>query len=306
MLVVFTGGTGGAKLIEGFRFTVNSKDLIIICNTADDFILHGLHISPDLDTVTYTLAGIADPEKGWGINDDSFVVLEALGRLGAETWFKLGDKDLATHITRTRLLREGRPLSQVTKHICAALGVEAAVVPMCDQRVATLVTTPQGDFSFQEYFVKRRWEDEVKGIFFDGIEDAEPAPGILDSISKAAAVVICPSNPVTSIGPILGVPGVRDALRQTQAPVIAVSPIIQGASFSGPAHRLMPAVKMEASAFGVAAAYADFLDAILIAREDQSLKSKIQALGIDAVAGPIRLDSLAHKKKLAESVLSLC
>ena len=306
MVVVLTGGTGGAKLLQGLSLAVAPKDLTVICNTADDFFLHGLYIAPDIDTITYAFAGILDVRQGWGVNDDSFVVLEALGKLGGDTWFKLGDRDLATHITRTRLMRAGLTLSQATRAIGKALGVEARIVPMSDEHVETTVATARGNLSFQEYFVKRRWQEEVHAVTYTGIENARPAPGILEAIQNATAIIVCPSNPVTSIGPILAVPAMRQALRQTPAPVVAVSPIIEGAAVSGPAHRLMSAVSLEPSACGVASAYADFIDTIFIAREDEILRPRIETLGLRAIAENIRMDSLEEKKLLAKTVLHAC
>lgn len=305
MLVAFTGGTGGAKLIQGLSLETNPEDLVIVCNTADDFILHGLHISPDLDTITYTLAGLSDTTKGWGVKDDTFVALQWLGRYGGETWFKLGDRDLATHITRSHLLGEGLKLSQITERIRKALGVRSTIIPMSDDRVETKIVTPKSELSFQDYFVKEHWGDEVKKVSFAGVESSRPAPGVVDAIQEATAVILCPSNPATSIGPILAVPGVRAALKKTEAPVVAVSPIIKGAPVSGPAHKLMAAMGMEVSAFGVAKAYADFLDMILVASEDKNLEGRIEELGIKTAAIPIRMDSLADKRRLAREILSL-
>lgn len=303
MLVVLTGGTGGAKLVQGLSLELDPEELAIICNTGDDFVLHGLHISPDLDTITYTLAGLSDTTRGWGIKDDTFVVLEWLERYGGESWFKLGDRDLATHIARSRLLAEGLSLSEITGRMRRALGVRAAILPMSDDRVETRIMTAAGEISFQDYFVKRRWRDEVEGVFFSGAEKSRPAPGLVDVLRGARAVIVCPSNPVTSIGPILSVPGIRRALSEAESPVVAVSPIIQGAPVSGPADRLMVAAGYEASAAGVALAYADFVDAILIAPEDGDLKGRIEALGIRTVAAPIRMDSLTDKRRVARAVL---
>jgi LPPG:FO 2-phospho-L-lactate transferase len=305
MLVALTGGTGGAKLVHGLSLETDPQDLCIVCNSADDFVLHGLYISPDIDTITYTLAGVSDTTRGWGIEGDSFVVLEWLGKHGGETWFKIGDRDLATHITRSRLLREGWILSQVAEQLCKSLGVKATLVPATDNKVETRVVTPHGEISFQEYFVKNRWADEVRGVFFAGAEKSHPAPGVVKSIRDAKAVIICPSNPVTSIGPILAVPGIRATLRETKAAVIAVSPIIGGSSVSGPADKLMAAMEMEVSAYGVAKAYSDFLDVILIGAEDRELKSRIEEIGIRTVIAPIRMDSLDDKKCLAREVLAL-
>ncbi len=305
MLVGLTGGTGGAKLIQGLSLEVSPEDLVVVCNTADDFVFHGLHISPDLDTVTYTLAGMGDTTKGWGIKDDTFAALEWLGRYGGETWFKLGDRDLATHITRSRLLSEGLSLSQVTERLRKSLGVKAVIIPMSDDRVETRIVTPKGEIPFQDYFVKERWAAEVKEISFAGVERSQPAPGVIDAIQEASAVIICPSNPATSIGPILAVPRIRAALKKTEAPVLAVSPIIQGAPVNGPAHKLMAAMGLEVSAFGVAKAYADFLDMILVAPEDRGLQERIKELGVRTVATSIHMHSLTDKRRLAREVLAL-
>ena len=305
MLVVLTGGSGGAKLVHGLSLEAKPEDLVVICNTGDDFFLHGLYISPDIDTVTYTLAGIADGDRGWGIKDDTFVVLEWLGRYGGESWFRLGDRDLALHITRSRLFREGLKLSEITERIGKILGVRARLLPMSDDRVETQVMTSQGRRSFQEYFVKERWAVEVQGVSFAGVERSRPAPGVVESIRESSAVVLCPSNPVTSLGPILAVPGIRKALKETRARIFAVSPIIQGMPVSGPAHKLMAGVGMEVSALGVAQAYGDFLDGILIAPEDKGLRPRIEELGIRAVPAQIRMDSLSDKRRLARELLDL-
>ncbi|MGH7834482.1 MAG: 2-phospho-L-lactate transferase [Candidatus Binatia bacterium] len=305
MLAVLTGGTGGAKLIQGLSLEIDPKELFIIVNTADDLELHGLHISPDLDTIMYTLAGIVDPSKGWGIKDDTFVALESLERYGAETWFRLGDRDLATHLSRSRLLRQGDSLSAITRRLCSALGVDAWLTPMSDDRIQTLLETPEGEISFQEYFVKRRWAPEVTRVTYAGAEASRPAAGILETIGKASAVIFCPSNPVTSIGPILSVPGIRSALQETEAKIIGVSPIVQSAAFSGPTTKLMEAVGIEPSSYGVALGYADLLDEIVIAEEDKPLKRRIQSLDVAVLPAHIRMDSLEDKRRLAREVLAL-
>lgn len=305
MLVLLTGGTGGAKLVQGFSLEVNPGNLVIICNTADDFVFHGLHISPDLDTITYTMAGLSDAAKGWGIKGDTFVVLEWLERLGGESWFKLGDRDLATHITRSHLLREGLTLSQITDRMRKRLGIESIILPMSDDRVGTMVETPNGEISFQDYFVRDRWRDEVHRITFTGVEKCRPAPGVLDSIREATAVILCPSNPITSIGPILAVPGIRNALRETRARIVAVSPITRGMPYSGPAHKFMAAMGIEVSAFGVANAYRDFLTLMLIALEDSELMRRIEGLGIQTVTTSIRMESLDDRRRVARELLAL-
>ncbi len=305
MLLVLTGGTGGAKLIEGLAVEADPAELSIICNTGDDCVLQGLRISPDIDTITYTLAGLIDTAKGWGIKDDTFTVLEQLRRLGNDAWFNLGDIDFATHITRTRLLSEGLKLSQVTDHIRKTLGVKATILPMSDDRVETRVRTPQGEISFQEFFVRERWSPEVTGVHFVGADRSRPVPGVLDAIREARAIIVCPSNPITSIGPILAVPGIRSALKESSAPVIGISPLIGKVAISGPAHKLMNAVGWEASTLGVAKGYADFLDIFLIANNDRQLVVKIESLGIKVVVTNIGMNSLADKRRLAREVLAL-
>jgi LPPG:FO 2-phospho-L-lactate transferase len=305
MLVAFTGGTGGAKLIEGLSHEVDSAELTIVCNTADDFVLHGLNISPDLDTIMYTLAGMSDSAKGWGIHDDTFTVLHQLEKFGAEAWFKLGDRDIATHITRTHLLRAGFKLSDVTERLRNNLGIKARILPMSNDEVETRIETLEGENSFQEYFVKQRWQPEVKKVFYAGVEKSRSAPGVLEAICDAAKIVICPSNPVTSIGPILAIPGVRNALTKTKAPVIGVSPMIGESAISGPAHKLMAAQAMNPSAFGVAQGYADFLDWFVIDREDEKLWGKIESLGMKVAVTSVIMKSVDDKRRLAGEVLAL-
>lgn len=304
MLVVLTGGTGGAKLIEGLAAEVDVTELTIICNTGDDAIFHGLHVSPDIDTIIYTLAGLSDSARGWGIKDDTFTALEQLRRLGHDAWFSLGDKDLATHITRTKLLNDGLTLTAVTDRICRQLGVQARILPMADERVETRVLTPQGEIAFQEFFVKERWAPEVHSVGFVGTDKAQPAPGALDAIQAADAIIICPSNPITSIGPILAVPGIRAALKQTTAPVVGVSPLIGAAAISGPAHKLMAASGFEASALGVARCYGDFLKRFFIAEEDRELGEPIERMHIATRRSDIRMPTLAHKRRLARELLA--
>ncbi|HEV8719659.1 MAG TPA: 2-phospho-L-lactate transferase [Candidatus Binatia bacterium] len=305
MIVVLTGGTGGAKLIEGIAAEIDPADLTIICNTADDCVFYGLYVSPDIDTITYTLAGMIDPAKGWGIKNDTFAALEQLRRLGDDAWFQLGDKDLATHIMRTRLLKEGHRLSEVAGKVSRRLGVQATILPMSDERIETRIVMPQGEISFQEYFVKYHWARDVKTVRFVGAEQSKPGPGVIDAIERAEAIVICPSNPITSIGPILAVPGIRSALTEARAPVVAVSPIIGMAAISGPAHKLMIACGKEASALGVAECYDDFLDKLMMADEDRGLVSQIEKLHIEVILTDIRMRSLADKRRLALEVLDL-
>ena len=305
MIVILSGGTGGAKLIEGLAAEVGADELTIICNTGDDCVFHGLNVSPDIDTILYTLAGLSDSAKGWGIKGDTFAVLDQLRCLGNDAWFNLGDKDFATHITRTRLLREGCKLSEVTDRMRRSLGVRARILPMSDAPVETRVTTPQGEISFQEFFVRERWSPHVTAVRFAGIEQSRPAAGVLEAIRAAGAIIVCPSNPISSIGPILAVPGIRHALNQATGPVVAVSPLIGAAAISGPAHKLMTAWGLEASAFGVAQSYREFVKTLVIAHEDQCLAERIQNLGIAVNATEIRMPSLADKRRLAREVLAL-
>jgi len=304
MIVALSGGTGGAKLIEGLAAEIDPAELTIVCNTGDDAIFHGLYVSPDIDTITYTLAGLADDSKGWGIKDETFHAFEQLGLLGAEAWFRLGDRDLATHILRTQWLREGLKLSEITERLRRARGIKSTILPMADQRIETRVTTPQGEISFQEYFVKERWAREVTAVRFAGIDQSTPAPGVAEAVRGAEAVILCPSNPITSIGPILAVPGIRAALRETAAAVVGVSPIIGTSAVSGPAHKLMIACGFEASALGVARCYQEFLDALLIAEEDKDKITPIEKHGVGAVAAAIRMASLDDKRRLARQVLA--
>jgi len=304
MILALTGGTGGAKLIEGLAAELDADELTIVCNTADDTLVHGLYVSPDLDTITYTLAGLIDPDQGWGARYDTFAVLQQLGQLGVETWFKLGDRDLALHIRRTQLIAEGLKLSEVTDQLCRALGIKPKILPMSDEKVQTRVNTPQGEISFQEFFVKEHWTREVTGIHFAGVEQSQPAPGVLEAMRRAEGVIVCPSNPITSIGPILAVPGIRSALAALAVPVVGVSPLIGATAISGPAHKLMIACGYDPSSLGVARHYGDILDRLFIAAEDQNLASSIQDLSIGPVCTDIRMMTANDKRRLAAEVLA--
>jgi LPPG:FO 2-phospho-L-lactate transferase len=304
MILALTGGTGGAKLIEGLAAELDADELTIVCNTADDTLVHGLYVSPDLDTITYTLAGLIDLDQGWGVRNDTFAVLQQLGHLGVETWFKLGDRDLALHIRRTQLINEGLKLSEVTDQLCRALGIKPKILPMSDEKVQTRVNTPQGEISFQEFFVKEHWTREVTGIHFAGVEQSQPAPGVLEAMRRAEGVIVCPSNPITSIGPILAVPGIRSALAALEVPVVGVSPLIGATAISGPAHKLMLACGYDPSSLGVARHYGDILDRLFIAAEDQNLASSIQDLSIGPVCTDIRMMTANDKRRLAAEVLA--
>ncbi len=303
MITALAGGVGAARFLTGLTKLVNGKDLSIIVNTGDDIELFGLHISPDIDIVTYTLAGIVDEEKGWGIKGDTFRCLEALRKFSDETWFNLGDKDLATHILRTALLKNGFKLSDATAQISHALGLDVAILPMTDDRFETRIMTEVGSVHFEEYLVKRGAKDEVLGVEFVGAESANPAAGVLESIMEAQLVVICPSNPVVSIGTILAVNGVRDAIRRTDAKKVAVSPIIAGAPVKGPADKLLRGLGFEVSAYSVAKLYSDFLDIFILDTVDFAEKGKIEKLGIEVKVTNTLMRSLEDKIELAGTVL---
>lgn len=279
------------------------EEVIVIVNTGDDIELYGLHISPDVDIVTYTLAGIVDEEKGWGIRGDTFNCLEALSKYGHETWFKLGDRDLATHIQRTSLLKNGLSLSEATAKICQRLGVKPKILPMTNEKFETKIVTDKGTMHFQEYLVKRGAQDQVSGVLFDGAEKAKPAPKVLESISNADTVIICPSNPIVSIGTILAVKDVKNELKQTEAKVVAVSPIVGGRPIKGPADKLMRGLGLEVSAYSVASLYREFLDVFVFDQVDHREKKRIEGLGLNVVATNTIMKNLEDKVHLARTVL---
>ena len=306
MIVALAGGVGGAKLADGLYRELQPDNLAVVVNTADDTVLHGLHISPDLDTVLYTLSSLANPETGWGIRGDTFNALEQLGRLGSPDWFKLGDRDLATHITRTALLRSGSTLSQVSQHFADKLGVQAHLLPMCDERVETIIQTPDGELAFQDYFVRRGCQDTVTGLRLQGIDAASIPPAVRSALARAEAVVICPSNPIVSVGPILAVPGLRDLIRDLQVPVVAVSPIIAGQAVRGPAARMLEGLGLEVSVVGVARLYADLQPTLLIDESDHELAPAVAAAGARPVVAPILMQSEDDRRRLARRVLECC
>ncbi|MCP8308852.1 MAG: 2-phospho-L-lactate transferase [archaeon] len=311
MITALAGGVGAARFLEGLIKVVEDEEISVIVNTGDDIELYGLQISPDIDTIIYTLVGIVDIEKGWGIKGDTFHCLEALKRYGYDTWFMLGDRDLATHIHRTLLLKKGLKLSEVIDKERIALGVKARIIPMTDDRVETIMITDKGDMHFQEYLVKRKAQDEVLKIMFKGIEEARPAPGVIDSIREARGIIVCPSNPIVSIGTILSVPRVRESLKETKAKIVGISPLIAGAPVKGPADKLMNSMavqlcikKEEVSAYGVAKLYRDFLDAFVIDNLDASLKGKIEALGMRVFVTDTIMRGLKEKMELAKVALN--
>ncbi len=301
-VVTLAGGVGAARFLDGFVRVIPPERVFIIGNTADDTEIHGLHISPDLDTVTYTLAGLANPQHGWGLRGDSFRCLEALGRLGADAWFQLGDLDLATHLHRTERLREGATLSEVTREIAAALKVRSTLVPMSNERVRTRICTPSGELEFQTYFVKRRARERVTAVRFEGAPEASPAPGLLDAIRSAEAIILCPSNPFISIGPILAIPGIRAALQLRRDKVAAISPIVGGRALKGPAHKMMKTMGLESSAAGVAKLYQDFCGVFILDEVDRKQASKVAALDMRPVVTNTIMRGLREKRSLARVV----
>jgi LPPG:FO 2-phospho-L-lactate transferase len=305
LIVALAGGVGAARFLTGLTQHIQPKDLTVIANTGDDIELFGLHISPDVDIVTYTLAGIVDETKGWGIRGDTFNCLGMLKKQGADTWFNLGDQDLATHIYRTNRLRQGASLTEVTSEVCNAYGVSVKVLPMSNDKFETHVTTPVGSMHFEEYFVKHHCSPEILQIDFVGAVTAKPSPGVLESILEADTVIICPSNPIVSIGTILSVTGVRDALQHTNAKLVGVSPIVAGLPIKGPADKMMRGLGLEVSAFGVAQFYSDFLDGFVIDQRDANLQSRIEKLGIKVAVTNTIMASLQDKAALAKTVLAL-
>ena len=284
---------------------MDPEALTIIVNTGDDIVLHGLKISPDLDIVTYTLAGIVDPAKGWGIRGETFHALKRLAAYGRANWFNLGDRDLATHIHRSAMLEEGRTLGEAAESIRVALGVKARILPMSDQPVPTIIESNEGAMHFQKYLVKRRAEPIVEGIRFAGAEAARPAPGVLEAISEATRIIICPSNPLISIGPILAVPGVREQLRARKQDVFAVCPIVGGRSLKGPSDKMLTQLGYEATALGVAKLYADFSGTFVIDFADKAEAKAISELDMRVEILPTIMKTSAQKRKLAQALLKL-
>jgi LPPG:FO 2-phospho-L-lactate transferase len=303
-VTALAGGTGAAKLVRGLAACIAPRNLTVIGNTGDDAEIWGLHVSPDLDSVTYALAGCLDDRRGFGLADESFRCLDAMGRLGADTWFSLGDRDLATHLVRTRALRDGRPLSRVTADLARRLEVATRILPMSDDPVRTRVRTPEGWLGFQEYFVRERAKVEVLEVAYEGAAAAAPAPGVVEAIRDAPVVVVCPSNPVTSVGPILAVPGIVAALSSRRGPTIAVSPIVGGAAVSGPAGDLMRARGLPVSPLGIARAYAPWLGTLLVDARDGSLRAELLRLGVSPVVADIVMGDPAREIALARAVLA--
>lgn len=305
--VVLSGGVGGSKLALGLARVLAPGELLCVANTGDDFEHLGLRISPDLDTLTYTLAGINDPVTGWGRADETWSFMETLAALGGETWFRLGDRDLALHVERTRRLKNGETLSAIAADVAARLGVRQRIVPMSDDGVATVVETAEGPLPFQHYFVRERARPAVTGFRYAGAERARPAAALLEALAALGleAVVICPSNPFISIDPILSMPGVRAALREAKAPVVAVSPIVGGAAVKGPTAKMMTELGIEVSPVAVARHYQGLIDALVIDRRDEACARAVRGLGVECRTAATVMRGLADRDALARVVLEL-
>ncbi len=302
-ITCLAGGVGAAKFLQGLVKVTSQENVTIIVNTGDDMELYGLQISPDPDIVMYTLAGIVDEEKGWGIRDDTFNCLDMFRKYGLEAWFKLGDKDLATHIIRTQCMKKGLSLGKTTQRLCEALEVKARILPATNDKITPKIFTAKGKMHFEEYLVKRGAKDNVLDVVMEGVDSACPAPGVVEAICTADGVIICPSNPIVSVGPILSLKGIREALRKTEAKIVAISPIVGGATIKGPADKLMRGLGLEVSAYSVASLYRDFLDVFVIDTIDATEKERIEGLGIKVVVTNTIMRILDDKIRLAKVAL---
>ena len=304
-VLALAGGVGGAKLVVGLAHCLDPAELVVGVNTGDDELFHGLHVSPDLDTMMYTLAGLSNPDNGWGLQGDTFEALSMLRRYGVDTWFNLGDRDLATHVRRSQLLAQGLSLSQVTSELCTALGVRHSVVPMSDQSVRTMLHTPEGRLSMQEYFVQRRAQPEVSALEYVGAAESSPSAGLINAIGNARMIVICPSNPALSVLPIVAVAGMRELLADFRGVRVAVSPIVGNDAVRGPAGRIMAGLGQEVSVAGVARVYREFCDVLVIDQQDEGMASAVAQEGLQPVVTNTIMNSLQDRIDLARSVLSL-
>lgn len=305
-IVALAGGVGGAKLAHGLAQILPPENLTIIVNTGDDFEHYGLYICPDLDTVCYTLAGLANPATGWGRVNETWNVIENASKLGGPNWFRLGDQDLGTHLERTRRLNDGQTLTQITKGFCETWGIKHTVLPMSDQPVRTIVETDEGGLAFQEYFVHRRCEPRVKGFRFDGVEQAEPADGAREALQSADAVIICPSNPWVSIDPILKVISLTSGFiqRKGEKPVVAVSPIIGGQAVKGPAAKMYRELGIEPSALAVANHYRDVATGFVLDKIDEQLEGAVMSLNMHTLVTNTLMNSLDNRTQLAKDMLN--
>jgi LPPG:FO 2-phospho-L-lactate transferase len=302
-IAALAGGVGAAKFLAGLVKIVDPEALTVIVNTGDDFQWMGLYICPDLDTITYTLSGMANPATGWGVRDDTFCCLERLEKLGCDTWFRLGDRDLATHLYRTHRLQCGWGLTELTRNLADQNGIRLSILPMTDSPVPTHLDTDEGRLPFQDYFVRRRCAPQVRGLSFEGIDRAEPAPGVLQAIREAQAIIVCPSNPFISISPILAVPGIRDALLDSSAVTAAISPIIAGRAVKGPTAAMMLQLGIEVTAVGVAGMYRDLADIFVIDRQDESLVPRLSGMGLRVCVTSTLMDTPESSVALARAVL---
>jgi LPPG:FO 2-phospho-L-lactate transferase len=304
MITTLAGGVGASKFLDGLSRVAPPEKISIIVNTGDDMEMFGLYIAPDLDIVTYTLAGVVNPETGWGLAGDTFDCLEQLlVYTQTERWFNLGDRDLAAHIFRAQRLKQGRSLSEIAEGLRTALGVKSRILPMTDTHTPTTIITDEGEMHFQEYLVKRRSQPKVSGIRFENIESAKPSPGVSEAILGADAIIICPSNPLISIGPILAVPGMRDLLERAQAPVAAISPVVGGASLKGPTDRMLADLGMQVSATQVAKLYSGIADVFILDVQDEKAKPEIENLGLKVCVTDTVMSGLEEKIKLAKFTL---
>jgi LPPG:FO 2-phospho-L-lactate transferase len=302
-VAVLSGGIGGVKLVEGLQELLAPEALSVICNTGDDQEFWGLHVSPDVDTVLYTLSGLINRDQGWGLDSESFQALELLERYGEPTWFKLGDRDLATHILRTQWLQQGRRLTEVTADLAHRLGIKCAVIPMSDDRLRTVVVTPDGKLDFQDYFVRRRFETPVDEVRYDGAVDALPSPEALAAILGANTVMIAPSNPIASIGPMLSIRGLKEALAQATGMRIAISPLIGGDAVKGPTVPMMAAAGLPITPLGIAQVYEGLLDAIVIDRQDVAFKPELESAGLRVLVTDTLMEGFEGRLRLAAEVL---
>lgn len=303
MITVLAGGVGAARFLQGLLSVHPPSDVTVVSNVGDDADFYGLHVSPDIDAVLYHLSGLADEERGFGLTNDSFHVLDAISRFGYDTWFRLGDADLATCLARTDLLRRGRSLSEATAELADALVVPVRIIPVTNDHLRTKIRTDDGIIEFQEYFVKRRTEGHAWEVLFDGAEEAQPAPGVLEAIANAESIILSPSNPLVSIAPILAVPDVRDALAGTEAKVAAISPIVGGKALKGPADRMLRDQSLPATPTTIGKLYQDFLDVLVIDDVDADQTTDIEALGLEVVVTDTIMASMDKKAALARTVV---
>jgi LPPG:FO 2-phospho-L-lactate transferase len=304
-VTLLSGGVGGSKLALGLYTTLDPESLTVIANTGDDIDLFGLHISPDLDTVAYTLSGRVNPQQGWGVAGETWNTLHSAMTFGAADWFRLGDKDLGLHLYRTGRLRSGDSLSEITRDVTGSLGLRCKLLPMCDQPVSTRIVTGDGDLHLQEYLVRRACEPVVREIRYDGIERSKPAPGLLDALENCDVVILAPSNPFISIGPILSVPGARDALRGSKAKRLAVSPIVAGKALKGPLAKMMAELGFAVNQESIARMYVGLVDLLIVDEQDRPELPSVEAVGLGGRALPTVMDTLLSKQRLAQSLIEL-